>query len=100
MAVFSSMRPLLYHVDGDLDHGATRALAVTGLQHVEAVLFDGELEILHVLEVVLEFLLNREQLLVTLGHHLFEDLASAGVALGDGLRRADAGHDVFALRIG
>ncbi len=45
---------LLAHVDRDLHGGQTRPLAVAGLEHVQGVLLDGELEVLHVLVVPLE----------------------------------------------
>ena len=41
-------------VDGDLQRGGRGALAVTGLEHVELAVLDGELHILHVAVVVLQ----------------------------------------------
>ena len=47
-------QPFLDHVDGDLDGGRRGALAVAGLQHVELTLLDGELDVLHILVVLLQ----------------------------------------------
>ena len=45
---------LVHEVDGDLQSSGGGALAVTGLQHVELAVLDGELHVLHVLVVLLE----------------------------------------------
>ena len=82
---------LLDHVAGDLQAAAAGPLAVAGLQHEQLALLDRELDVLHVLVVLFEHVLDAEQLvvdrLVPLGH------------LVDGLRRANAGDDVFALGV-
>mmetsp|Transcript_37749 Transcript_37749/g.118185 ORF Transcript_37749/g.118185 Transcript_37749/m.118185 type:complete len:920 (-) Transcript_37749:644-3403(-) len=83
--------PLIEEVAGDLHGGGAVALAGAGLQHVELLLLHGELDVLHVGEVRLQKLAGVEELLVDLGHVLLH--------AGDGLRRADAGDDVFALRV-
>ena len=57
---------LLHQVAGDLQAGAAGALAGAGLQHVELALLDGELDVLHFLEVVFEDVLDAEQFLVDL----------------------------------
>ena len=82
---------LLHHLDGDADGGHAGALAVAGLEDVEAVVLDGELQVLHVAEMVFQRVADLEQLLVADGHFLAQ--------LRDGLRRADAGHHVLALGI-
>ena len=45
---------LLLHLDGDVQRGGGGALAHAGLQHVQLALLDGELDVAHVAEVVLE----------------------------------------------
>ena len=47
---------LRLHLGGDADGGHAGALAVAGLQHPEAAVLDGELDVLHVLVVGLEAL--------------------------------------------
>ena len=42
----------LHHLDRDANRRRTGALTVARLQHVELVVFDGELEVLHVLVVL------------------------------------------------
>ena len=76
-------------VAGNLHRGGSGALAVTGLEHVELLVLDGELHVLHVAVVVLELGADVGELLVSLGHDLGQ--------LVDGLRGADACDDVFAL---
>ncbi len=79
------------HVDGDADGGQAGALAIAGLQHVELAILDGELEVLHVAVVLFQAPGDVAELLVDLGHGLFE--------LADGKRSADAGDHVLALRV-
>ena len=57
----------LDHVDGDLEGGGGEALAGAALEHVELLVLDGELEVLHLLEVLLERLADLAKLLVCLG---------------------------------
>mgnify|MGYP005779409487 CR=1 FL=1 len=83
---------LVDEVARDLDRRGSRALAVTRLEHIELLVLDGELHILHVAVVIFEDLADFLELLV----HFGEDFRH----LGDGHRRADAGDDVFALRVG
>ena len=105
---------LAQHVHGDLDHRRARALAVAALEHPEFAVLNREFDVLHVLEVLLQVVLDFVQLLVNLGHHLFErgelrlalllrNLLGHGPALrtldGDLLRGADAGYDVLALGV-
>ena len=86
-----SIRPSLDHLDGHAQRGRGRALADARLQHEQAALLDRELDVAHVAVVVLELLHHAEQLLVRLG----ELVAHRVERLGD----ADAGDDVFALRV-
>ena len=79
------------HVDGDADGSEAGALAIAGLQHVELAVLDGELEVLHVAIVLFELPGDGAELLVGLGHGLLK--------LADVQRSADAGDDVFALRV-
>ena len=83
---------LVDEVACDLDGGSSRALAVTRLEHIELLVLDGELHILHVAVMIFEDLADFLELLVDLG----EDFRH----LGDGHRRADACNDVFALCVG
>ena len=76
-----------------MQRGGGSTLADAGLQHVQLALLDGELDVAHVAEVVLQ-------------HHedLFELLAGFLKALdvlqiSDGAGVADAGDDVFALGV-
>ena len=80
---------LVDQIAGDLHCGGSGAPAVTGLEHVELLVFDGELHVLHVAVVILELCADVGKLLVSLGHDLRQ--------LVDGLRGADACDDVFAL---
>ena len=87
-----SMSPSSCHLDGHAQRGGRGALADPGLQDEEATLLDRELDVAHVAVVVLEQMHDVEQLRVTLG----EVVAHRVERLGD----ADAGDDVFALRVG
>ena len=49
---------LLDHIEGDIHSGETGALTVTGLQHPEFSFFDGELNVLHIAEMLLKLLTN------------------------------------------
>ena len=90
-ASFSRDQLLLDHVAGDLDGRGAGPLAGPRLQHEQRPLLDRELDVLHVAVVLFERLLDFEQLLV--------DLPVPLRHLGDRLRRADAGHHVFALGV-
>jgi hypothetical protein len=90
--VARGQRALGDQVDRDLDHRAAGALAGAGLQHEQLPALDRELEILHVVEVVLEQLGHPDQLAV--------GRRQLGRERRDGLGRADPGDDIFALRVG
>ena len=82
---------LVHQVAGDLQGGGGGALAVAGLEHVELLVLDGELHVLHVAVVVLQLLGDVHELLIGLGHDLGQ--------LVDGLGGAHAGHHVLALGV-
>ena len=79
-------------IAGDLQSGLRGALAVAALEHVELAVLNGELHVLHVAVVILEQVADLDEVGIRLGELLFH--------LGDGHRGADAGDDVFALRVG
>ena len=83
--------PLVHHVHGDLHRSTGGTLAVAGLEDVQLVALDGELDVLHVLVGLLEVGGNLEKLVVDSGHGVLE--------LGDGKRGPDAGHHVLALGV-
>ena len=65
--------PLVYetfmeHVHCHVESGQTCPLADTALQHPELAVLDGELDVLHVLEVLLQMVLDIVQFLVYFGH--------------------------------
>ncbi len=81
----------LHHLDGDPHRGGAGPLAGPRLEHVEGAVLHGELDVLHLLVVGLEFLADLEQLLVDLGHVALE--------LVDVLGRSNAGDHVLALGV-
>ena len=82
---------LVDHVDGRLQRGRGRALRRARLEHVEDVVLDRELDVLHVAVVLLEAPHRRQQELVGGRHRLPHRL--------DRLGRADARDDVLALGV-
>ena len=56
-----------HHLDGDANRGAPGALAVARLQHVQAAVLDGELEVLHVAIVLFQPRGDLAQLVVDVG---------------------------------
>ncbi len=82
---------LLEHVHGELEGGGGGPFAVAGLQHEKLAILDGELDVLHILEMLLERSADPEQFRVAFGHQLLQ--------LEDRLRCAHASHDVFSLGI-
>src|SRR6266550_4689238 len=79
------------HLDGRLQRRRGGALRGSGLQQVEAVFLDRELDVLHVPVVLLEAAHRLEQLL--------ERLRELFLHLLERLRRPDPGDDVLPLRI-
>ena len=84
-------QPLVVHLHGDPHRRQAGALAIAGLQHVELLVLDRELEVLHVAEVAFELRPHIFKLVVY-GRHVLGQLV-------DGLGRADASDDVFALGV-
>jgi len=82
---------LAHHIDGEFERGGCGALAVARLEHEELAVLDGELDVLHVGEVLLKDGADAEEL----GVGLREVLLQAG----DGLGCADSGDDVLALGV-
>ena len=58
----------LHHFDGDANGSEAGAFAVAGLKHEKATLFDGELEILHVVKVAFQCVADVLKLAINLGH--------------------------------
>ena len=79
------------HLDRHAQRGGSSALADTSLQHEQPALLDRELDVAHVAEVLLELVHHLEQARVRIG----ELVGHVGQRFGD----ADAGDDVFALRV-
>ena len=82
---------LVHQVTCDLQSSLSGTLAVTGLQHVQVAVLNGELHILHIAEVVLQTGSDLNELVVDLRHLL--------VQVADGRRSADTSNDVLALCI-
>ena len=103
---------LLHHFHGDAHHSCTGTLTVTRLEEPEFAFLYGKFHVLHVVVVVFQLRLQFVQLLVDFGHGFFHGRIFAGTLFladalqlspalradfRDLLRRADAGHHVFAL---
>ena len=82
---------LVNEVARDLESGLRGTLAVAALEHVELAVLDGELHVLHVMVMILEDAADLDELRISL----------RGTALPSGrwAWSADAGDDVFALRV-
>ena len=90
----------LHHIHRHLDGGPGGPFAVTGLQHEQFLLFDGELDVLHVAVVLFQQILDRHQLIVAFRHDLLQRGQIACAAfLVDRLRSTDTGHHILALGI-
>ncbi|MPN52521.1 hypothetical protein SDC9_200183 [bioreactor metagenome] len=63
---------LMEHIDSNLHHCRTGTFSTTGLQQPELTVLNGELKVLHILEIILQFLLHFNQFFCTLGQSLFE----------------------------
>jgi hypothetical protein len=102
--LFFRDQPLVHHLDGNAHGGTRRAFAGAGLQHPQLAALDSEFDILQILIVLFEAFADLAEFDKSLRHQLFHRrLFGAGrepAFLGDRLRRADAGHDILALRIG
>ncbi len=86
------------HIDRDPRGGDAGALAGAGLQHEELAPLDGELDVLHLAQMVFELAAHPHQLGVRFG----ELAAETGMAVGGGDRdgRPDAGDHVLPLSVG
>ena len=82
---------LVGHVPADPERRLRGALADAGLEHPELAALDGELDVAHVVVVLLQRRHDREQLVV----RRLVDL----LHVGQGDRVANAGDDVLALRV-
>ena len=91
------------HVDCDFQRGLCGALAVARLQHPQLAALDGEFEILHVAVMRLQQVRDAREFLVDLGergfHRGFVRLRRDPRDFRDVLRRANARHNVLALRV-
>ena len=62
---------LFQHFHGDAHHGSSRALSVSCLQEPQLSFLNGELHVLHVTVMVLQFGLQCVEFLVDFGHGFF-----------------------------
>ncbi len=105
---------LVKHVGRDLYHGGSGTFTATRLQQPKFAVLNGKLEVLHIFEIIFEFLLRFDQLSGTFGHDflergvfgrpfLFADALhlgpSVGALEGNLLRSTHAGYHIFALSI-
>ena len=94
---------LVEHVHRHLESGDTGALADTALEHPEVAFLNGELDILHIVEVGFQLGADGVELCVNLGHCLLEALEIlVMLVLGgfvEGVRGADTCNHVFALGV-
>ncbi len=65
--LFTADQAFIGHVDRDLDGCLGGALTVTGLQHPQPALLDGELDVLHLAIVLLQFVADVHELGICLG---------------------------------
>src|SRR6266699_2726016 len=79
------------HVDSDAHGSMAGPFAVPCLQNIETIFFHGELEVLHVFEVMFKDGADFHQIFVRCWHLRCQ--------IGDRMRRAYARDDVFALRV-
>ena len=91
--LFLGDEALFDHLDRNMQRGGGGALADARLEHPQLALFDRELDIAHIAEVVLE---DHEHFLELVARFL-ETLNVFKV--GDGARVANAGDNVFALGV-
>ncbi len=95
---------LFDHIDGHAHRGRTVALAHATLQHEQPALLDRELDVLHVVVVLLQLPLDAVELPINLRHPLLQGqqvlvVLALGVLVDRG-RRADTRDDVLALGVG
>ncbi len=85
-------QPFRDHLHGGAHGGHASALRSPRLQHVELAMLEREFDVLHILEVLLEFGRQAVELTINLGEF-------AALHFLNGLWRPRAGHDVLALRV-
>ena len=95
--------PFIEHIHGHVQCGKPGTFADTALEHPQLPVLDGELYVLHILEMVLEMHPYGVQFLVYVRHGFFERF-KVGVmrVLGRFVQRigsTDAGHDIFSLGV-
>ena len=82
---------LLHHLNRNTHRSKSGAFSITGLKHIQFFILDGKLKVLHVLEMLFQFLLNRVQFLERLGQNFFE--------LGNGAGCTHTSHNILSLSI-
>ena len=82
---------LVHKIAGNLQGRLCRTLSVAGLQHVQMLVLDRELHVLHILVMVLKGPADSGKLIIDLRHQLLQPV--------DLLRRPDACDNILALRI-
>ena len=90
-SLFLCSHALVNEVAGDLESSLSGSLAVSGLEHVELAVLNGELHVLHISVVVLESSANLLELLESLGELLSH--------LSDGHGSTNACNNVLALSV-
>ena len=79
----------VYQIAGNLDCSVSGTFTISGLQHEEFAVFDGELHILHVAVMLLQTMSNIAELIVYVRHDVFEFI--------DVLWSTNTSNNVFAL---
>ena len=96
-------QPLFGHVDRHAQRCLGCPLTAACLQHIEPVLLDGELDILHIAIMLFQQVAGFDQPGINRGHLLLEReiRIAAGLTFTAGqiARRADTGDDILTLRI-
>src|SRR5437016_1108465 len=90
-SIFSCDQFFIDHVHGNTHGGMASAFPVASLQNVEAIFLYSELKVLHVLEMTFKKRAHLHQLFMSDRHFLSQ--------IGNRVRRAHAGDNVFALSV-
>ena len=94
---------LVKHIHCHLERCKSGSLTDTALEHIELAILDGELDVLHIVEVVLKKYANVVELLVNLRHCLLQGLeVLVMVCLGGLVQRvrcADTCNYILALGV-
>ncbi len=93
----------LQHVHSHGEGGDTGAFTHAALQHIELAVLDGELDVEHIVVVLLEDAADVAEFLIGLGHQLLHRvhvlvLLVLGVVV-EGVGGADTGNDILALGV-